>query len=168
MLCPQSNASGSFWQTCINFVKQRLNFSHFENTLISWSLNDFPKGTPHRIDVDSTWILRRYVEDQISMNFQVISTYVFDVISLIEKCTLLPRTFFDIIFNEPISIKIWDLQPPTLKKELLQVIFLGIYRTTTLPHNFWRATFPWSYPCKKVINHYYKKLKERFSTKKDL
>ena len=30
MLCLQSNASGSFLQTCINFVEQPLKFSHFE------------------------------------------------------------------------------------------------------------------------------------------
>ena len=53
-------------------------------------------GTPRRIDVDSTWNLHRYVEDQTSTNFHVISTYFFDVISLIEKFTSLPRTFFDI------------------------------------------------------------------------
>ena len=53
-------------------------------------------GTPRRIDVDSTWNLHRYVEDQISTNFHVISTYFFDVISLIEKFTSHPRTFFDI------------------------------------------------------------------------
>ena len=29
-LCLQSNASGSFLQTCINFAEQRLKFSHFE------------------------------------------------------------------------------------------------------------------------------------------
>ena len=49
------------------------------------------------VDVDSTWILHRYVEDQISTNFHVISTYFFDLTSLIEKFTSLPRTFFDII-----------------------------------------------------------------------
>ena len=31
----QPNASGSFLQTCINFVEQRLNFSHFEGSIIS-------------------------------------------------------------------------------------------------------------------------------------
>ena len=30
MLCFQSNASGAFWQKCMNFVEQRLKFSHFE------------------------------------------------------------------------------------------------------------------------------------------
>ena len=30
LFCLQSNASGSFLQTCINFVEQRLKFSHFE------------------------------------------------------------------------------------------------------------------------------------------
>ena len=42
-------------------------------------------------------VLRQYVEYQISTNFQVISTYFFDVISLIEISTLFPRTFFDVI-----------------------------------------------------------------------
>ena len=55
----------------------------------------YPKGPPRQIDVDSTSILRRCVEDQISTNFIVISTYFFDVISLIEKSTSFPRTFFD-------------------------------------------------------------------------
>ena len=50
-------------------------------------------GTPRWIDVDSTWILHRHVKDQISKNFQVVSTYFFDVISMVEKSTLFPRTF---------------------------------------------------------------------------
>ena len=54
-------------------------------------------GTSRRIHVDSTWILRRYVEDQISTNFHVISAYFFDVISMVEKSTWFPRTFFDVI-----------------------------------------------------------------------
>ena len=33
-MCLQSNASGMFWQTCINFVEQRLKFSHFEGSII--------------------------------------------------------------------------------------------------------------------------------------
>ena len=56
-----------------------------------------PTGTPRRIHVDSTWILRRYVEEQISTNFHVISAYFFDVISMVEKSTWFPRTFFDVI-----------------------------------------------------------------------
>ena len=56
-----------------------------------------PTGTPRRIDVDSTSILRRYIEDQISMNFWVISTYFFGVIFLIKKSTSFPPTFFDVI-----------------------------------------------------------------------
>ena len=63
----------------------------------SSSIYDLPTGTPRQIDVDSTWILRRYVEDQISTNFHVVSTYFFDVISLVEKSTSFPRTFFDVI-----------------------------------------------------------------------
>ena len=49
------------------------------------------------MDVDSTWILRGYVKDKILANFHVISTYFFDVISLMEKSTPFPRIFFDII-----------------------------------------------------------------------
>ena len=48
-------------------------------------------------NVESTPILRRYVEDQISTNFHVISTYFFEVISLIEISTFFPPTFFDLI-----------------------------------------------------------------------
>ena len=60
-------------------------------------MSDIPTGTPRRIHVDSTWILRRYVEDQISTNFHVISAYFFDVILMVEKSTSFPRTFFDVI-----------------------------------------------------------------------
>ena len=56
-----------------------------------------PTRTPRRIDVDSTWILRGHVEDQISTNLHIVSTYFFDVISLIEISTQFPRTFFDVI-----------------------------------------------------------------------
>ena len=34
MLFLQSTASGSFLQTCINFVEQRLKFSNFEGSII--------------------------------------------------------------------------------------------------------------------------------------
>ena len=67
---------------------------------LNWYLTNtyrYPTGTLRRIHVDLTWILRRYVEDQISTNFYVISTYFFDVISLVKKSTSFPRTFFDVI-----------------------------------------------------------------------
>ena len=54
-------------------------------------------GTPRQIHVNSTWILRRYIEDQISTIFLVISTYFFDVISMVEKSTLVPRTSIKVI-----------------------------------------------------------------------
>ena len=56
-----------------------------------------PKSTPRWINVDSKSKLRQYIEDQISTNFRVISTYFVDVILPIEKSTSFPRTFFDII-----------------------------------------------------------------------
>ena len=31
---PQSNTSGSFLQSCINFVEERLKLSHFEGSII--------------------------------------------------------------------------------------------------------------------------------------
>ena len=34
LFCRQSNASGSFLQTCINFVEQILKFSPFESSII--------------------------------------------------------------------------------------------------------------------------------------
>ena len=56
-----------------------------------------PTDTPRWIHVDSTSISHRYVEDQISTNFHVISRYFFDVTLLIERSTSFPRTFFDLI-----------------------------------------------------------------------
>ena len=37
LLYLQSNASGSFLQTCIKFAEQRLKFSHFEGSMIPQS-----------------------------------------------------------------------------------------------------------------------------------
>ena len=56
-----------------------------------------PTDTQCQIHVDSWRILRRYLEDQISTNFHVISTYFFGVILLIKKSTSFPRNFFDLI-----------------------------------------------------------------------
>ena len=56
-----------------------------------------PNGHNTSNHVNLTWILRRYVEDQISTSFHVISGYFFDVISIVEKSTLFPRTFICVI-----------------------------------------------------------------------
>ena len=66
-------------------------------TRVSKMFSYKPTGTPRRIHVDSTCILRRYVEDQLWTNFRVISTKFFYVISLIEKSPSFPHTFFDVI-----------------------------------------------------------------------
>ena len=58
---------------------------------------DFDPVSQRAYHVKSTSILRRYVEDQITTNFHVISTYFFDLISLVEKSTLFLGTFFDVI-----------------------------------------------------------------------
>ena len=57
---------------------------------------NIPTGTACWIHVDSSWI-RRYVEEQISTNFYVISSYFFDVILVVEKSTSFPSTFIDVI-----------------------------------------------------------------------
>ena len=76
-----------------HFCKAKiLNMVNKENQIIT-----YPTGTPRRINVDSTSILRQYIEEQNSTNLHVISTYFFDVISLIEKSTSFPRTFFNVI-----------------------------------------------------------------------
>ena len=79
-----------------------IKFSHIFQMFLSTisfikTQGDYPTGTPRRIHVVSTWILRRYVEDQISTKFHVISAYFLDVISMVEKCTSFPCTFFDLI-----------------------------------------------------------------------
>ena len=78
-----------------SYSSGRLTIRYFVMHSVSFIF--FPTGTLRRIDIDLTWILHRYVEDQISMNFHVISTYLFDLISLIEKSASFPRTFFDVI-----------------------------------------------------------------------
>ena len=40
LLCLQSNASGNFLQKCINFVEQRLRFSHFKGSIIPQSIKN--------------------------------------------------------------------------------------------------------------------------------
>ena len=57
--------------------------------------NRIPTDTPRQIDVDSMLILRRYVEKKISMNFHIMSTYFFNVISMGKKLTLFRRSFID-------------------------------------------------------------------------
>ena len=76
----------------------------------------FQSNTQRAHHVDLTRILRRYVEDQISTNFhivsivlfqcnftdqkiQVVSTYFFNVILMVEKSTSFPRTFFRCNFD---------------------------------------------------------------------
>ena len=53
--------------------------------------------TSRRIHVDSMWILRRHIEDQVLTNFDVISVYFFDAILMDDKSTPFPRNFFDVI-----------------------------------------------------------------------
>ena len=106
-----------------------LNFTTAYFTRIFWERHGYGNsmGTPRRIHVDSTWILRRYVEDQILTNFHVISTYVFDVISLVEKSMLFPRTFFDVISMVEKSL--------LFSRTLFDVISL-VQKSTLFPRTF--------------------------------
>ena len=93
----------------INFCRTRtrivinINYSIFcwKNYSFRFKLHIYtvpnPAGTLRCILDDLTSILHRYVEGQTSTNFHVISTYFFDVISLIQKSMSFPCTFFDII-----------------------------------------------------------------------
>ena len=53
-----------------------------------------------------------------------------------------------------------------MEKELSQVNFVGIYRATTRPHNFWVATLLWGYSCKAFITKKKKKKKKMTTTAK--
>ena len=56
------------------------------------------EASQRTLHVESTLILRRYVEGQVSTNFHLISTYFFNVISLIKESKSFLRTFFDVIY----------------------------------------------------------------------
>ena len=105
----------------------------------------WPTGTPRRIDVDSTRILCRYVEDQISMNFHVISTYFFDVISMVENFTWFPCTFCDVIS----SVENSTLFPRTFfnvistveKSTLFPRTFFDVISMVVVSTYFYRCNF---------------------------
>ena len=82
-------------------------------------------ATPRQIDMDSTWILHWYVEDQISTNFHVISAYFFDIISMVQKSMLFPRTFFDVI-----SL----VEKPTLFPRTFFNVISMVEKSTFFPH----------------------------------
>ena len=84
--------------TLESVMSRLLQYVVSSNNVCSNLISSSPMGKPRRIHVDSTWILRRYVEDHISTNFHVISAYFFDVILIVEKSTSFPRTFFNVIY----------------------------------------------------------------------
>ena len=67
--------------------------ARLKNIYLQLNLTGIPRG----INVDSTSILPWYVKDQILTNLHIISTYFFDVISLVEKSKMFSRTFFYVI-----------------------------------------------------------------------
>ena len=54
MLCLISNASGSVLQTYINFIEQRLKFSHFESSIIPKEINSLISKRMLNIDLKVT------------------------------------------------------------------------------------------------------------------
>ena len=89
-------------------------------------MTNIPMGTPCRIHVDSSWT-RRYVEDQIQTNFHVISSYFFDVIWLVQKSTLFPRTFFGVISM---------VKKSTLFPRTFICVILMVEKSTLFPRTF--------------------------------
>ena len=98
----------------------KISFRKYEQKVV-------PTGTTRGIDFDLTLILPPYVEDQISTNFRVISTYFFDVISPIEKSMSFPRTFFDVI-----SL----FEKSTLFPRIFFGVILLIEKSTLFPRTF--------------------------------
>ena len=92
----------------------------------------YPTSTPGGIRVDSTWILRRYVEEQFSTSFHVISTNFFDLISLIEKSTSFPHTFFDVISM---------VEKSTLFPHTFFDVISMVEKSTLFPHVFFLCNF---------------------------
>ena len=82
------------WATGVFLVGKFL-IHRLYRTCVQSNSRYIPRDKPRRIHVDSTSVLRQYVEGQISTNCHAISTCFFDVISLIEKSTSFPRTFLD-------------------------------------------------------------------------
>ena len=78
-------------------IKSPVASAVFWTALFEKVLSAYVTDSQRALHVESTSILRRYVENQISTNYCVTSTYFFDLISLVEKSTLFPRTFFDVI-----------------------------------------------------------------------
>ena len=97
----------------------------------------------------STKFWRAKTRRHFWLSCKLMKTFVkFSFVSNFSKLTF--ARFCKTSVVQPISIKNWILQSPTLQKELPQVSFLGVYRTTTLPHNFWKTALLWSYSCKKL------------------
>ena len=84
-------------------VNDHIRISKYKNIFAKWHAPNWSeeifvvkkKNTAQwALHVESTSILSRYVEDQILTNFHVISTYFFDVISMVEISTFFPTCFF--------------------------------------------------------------------------
>ena len=113
----------------------------------------FPTSTPRRIDVDSMSILRRYVEDQISTNFYIISTNFFagisllfprtflNVISMVEKSTLFLRFFFGVVSlvkkSTLFPLTFFDVTLMVEKSTLFARIFLTKFWWAKTRRRFW-------------------------------
>ena len=110
-----------------------------------WCHQTYPMGTPRRIHVDSTWILNRYVEDQISTDLRVISAYFFDVISMTEKCKSFWCTFFDVtsLVEKSMSFPrtLFDVITMVEKATLFPGTFIGVISLVEKSTLFSRISF---------------------------
>ena len=83
-------------------------------------------GTPRRILVDLTWILRHTSKTKVRHILTPFPRTFFDVISMIEKSTLLPRTLFDVIS----MVKKSTLSPRTLFDIISMVDIYALFLLT--------------------------------------
>ena len=97
-----------------------------------------------RIHVDSTWILRWYVKDQISTNFHDFPEYFFDLISMVEKSMSFPLTFSDaismVLKSTLFRRALFDVISMVEKSALFPRTFIGVIslveKSTLFPRTF--------------------------------
>ena len=87
-----------FFKSNLRSLSQRfLEAFKFYHMLVSFDSGTIFKNQLPNNDIYLMSILRRYAEKKILINFHVISTYIFDLISMDEKSTSFWHIFFDVI-----------------------------------------------------------------------
>ena len=108
-------------------------------------------GSQRTLYAESMLIRRWYYVDMSKTKFRRISTYLFDVISLIEKSTSFLRTFFDVIsmveksklFPHTFFNVISMVEKTTLFPHTFFDVILMVEKSTLFPRTF-LMSFRWS------------------------